>query len=418
MSWLGEFDPNQGHMNASGCGHTLTSETIRGLGIVLRYGYRTESNRVRNAIGARRGVRYGEFLSPTETADKLHCGVIVVDPNTVQLGVDPPLDIHLIEAGRKFDMRGLIDRLDLSSPESNKLRDPNNQTSSYGSPKRAFKHAIDDAVSMLCPIPVLPSSQARWIVWPFRTMSQPYTPMRQIHGIKRLKTLLSGYAASHEYSAQIMQSRPGTVLEPLDSSPLEYLTELLDAIEYLKIHRKTTKIDEQQTICATYERIRDIHRQTGDVFKKIELPNASDDDDDETPPFILVLVAAHVALAVKYGEEADAKALANTDPLPAGSKATDNEDRWHFVQTLAELYAEDLRGSKADDVKHMTIRKHIRRAGYTNLAGPNVKPGVAAALWWTLVVRSVCWWISVRIRLPDTQVPSYWYYSQMPVFIT
>ena len=157
MSWVGDFDPTQGSMNASGCGHTMTSETIRGLGMVLRYSYQTGSRKIRNATGARRGVSYEEYLAPTETADKLHCGIVPIDPNATKLAIDIP-DIYLIGSGRKFDMAELVNRVNISTAESDKLRDSKHLNSSYGSPQRSLKHAIEDAVSMLCPVPILPSS--------------------------------------------------------------------------------------------------------------------------------------------------------------------------------------------------------------------------------------------------------------------
>lgn len=413
VSWQGEFDPNQGQMNASGCGHTFTSERVRGLGLVLQYTFHEESKKVRNASGARRGVGYGEYLAPTETADKLHCGAIPVDPTAISSGLDVP-DIHLIGPERKFDMNGLVNRLKMSSVEADQLKDTKH-VNQHGSPLRAFKHGIEDAVSMLCPIPTQPNSQARCITWPFRTLRKPFTPTRQKTGLTTLIDLLSEYSKSHKPHARVMEDRQDSILKPLDSSPLELLKELsqkLSEIEKLSgidKHRKPSigSQERQTELCKIYERVKDIHGQTSNVFAKISLPDDYVEEDDEHIPFLMVLVAAHITLATKHGRKADQTAISNDNPTLDGSKQSSNDNRKGFVEELAKLYVEDLDNGRV-------VRMHVRSHGYTNLLGPGVIP----ALWWTLLVRSACWWISVHVKLPETQIPSYWYYSQTPVYIT
>ena len=65
-------------MNAVGYGHEISSETIRGLGIVLQYTYRAESSRAKDP-GARRGLMAdGEYFAPTETAGTIHVPLIAL----------------------------------------------------------------------------------------------------------------------------------------------------------------------------------------------------------------------------------------------------------------------------------------------------------------------------------------------------
>lgn len=407
VSWQGNFDPNQGDMNAFGCGHTITSESVRGLGLVVKYTFHEESRKVRNATGARRGVGHGEYLSPTQTADKLHCGAVPVDHTAISQGLSVP-DIHLIGSDRKFDMNGFLNRLKMSSTEADQLKE-SKHTNQHGSPLRAFKHAIEDAVSMLCPIPTQPDSLARCITWPFRTLRQPFTTTRQTHGLAALIELLSVYVQSHKPHARVMEDRENSILKPLDSGPESLLRELLEKLTQIEKYRKTPNAlsKHQDDLARIYARVQQIHRQTSDVFASISLPADNVEEDEDHIPFLMVIVAAHVTLATKYGKKADRTAIANDDALPEGSKQSSNDNRKGFVKELARLYIEDLGNDKV-------VRKHIRSHGYTNL----LEPGVIPSLWWTLVVRSACWWISVRVKLPETQIPSYWYYSQTPIYIT
>jgi hypothetical protein len=162
-------------------------------------------------------------------------------------------------------------------------------------------------------------------------------------------------------------------------------------------------------MCRLYERLRTIHERTSGVFAHIQIPPTLIDDEEEPLPFLLVMVAAHIKLATKHGTTADERAMFNDEQDPDGNREIDNEHRGRFAKELAGLYVGDL-----ENAGEKTVRKHVRRSGYTSL----LEAGVIPALWWTLVVRSACWWLSVHIKKPETQIPSYWYNSQTPVFIT
>ena len=40
------------------------------------------------------------------------------------------------------------------------------------------------------------------------------------------------------------------------------------------------------------------------------------------------------------------------------------------------------------------------------------------ALWWILMLRSICWWLSVEPKRPIHSIPSRWYNSKTPVYMT
>jgi hypothetical protein len=101
------------------------------------------------------------------------------------------------------------------------------------------------------------------------------------------------------------------------------------------------------------------------------------------------MAGAQIGLAVKYGRKADTIAMTEG----AKENLAEVETRRRFVQELARLYVEDLH-----DSGERTIRKHLKRTGYVD----KLKPGEVPALWWTAVVRCVCWFMSMQIRLPET----------------
>ena len=403
MNWIGEFNPSDGKMNASGCGHTLSSETIRGLGLVLRYAFREESRRAQNPDTSRRSMRPGEFFAPTETADKLHCGIVPIDAAAV-IAAESQRDIHLIGGSRKVDLRGLLVRLGITSPESDVLRD-SKHVNEYGAPGRHFKHGIEEAISVLCPIAPLPGSKSRWIMWPIWNIRRPITPMRQLHGLRKLTQHLSTYMTRSQRAVTVMAERT-SYLEHLQKSPLSYLEQLCCASKTLQDPRYISDTDKLLEIRNIYERIQNIHKETSKVIASVQSPD--DADVDDTRPFLMDLAAAHITMATKYGKAADDTARKETQDDDTLPKPKGISLHLRYVEELAKFYVEDL-----DTNQQGTVVRHLRRKGYDHLGLPEIK-----ALWWTMVIRSACWWISVRIQLPETQIPSHWYNSQTPVYIT
>ena len=384
MSWLGEFNPSEGKMNAAGSGHTISSETVRGLGTILQYTHHSESKAIKNLSGSRRGLSATNYLSPTVTTDKLHCGYLPIDDAAVHRR-DMGEHIHLIDVTRKLDLHAFLNRLDVPSADMDKLRDKKDHNP-FGSPGRGLKHALEEAISLLCPIPVLPDSNARWIVWPFRSFRQPYTPFRQKEGIQELRDQLYEYIKADKPGASIMNNRNSSSIKFLTKSPLEHLDFLLAAYKPLRQNRMAPTAASKQSACELYRQILDIHKETSNVFA--EMSNAHQTDDEEALPFLIDMAAAQIVLAVKHGRDADDIAMADG----AQENLSEADTRPRFVKELARLYVEDLH-----DSQERTIRKHLKRRGYLDKLGH----GEAPALWWTAVVRSVCWFVSVQIRLPE-----------------
>ena len=385
MSWVEDFNPTEGKMNAAGSGHTLSSETVRGLGTIIQYSIHDESKSVRNLSGSRRGLGAGEYLSPTTAADKLHCGCLPIDDAAVRRR-DRGEYIRLIDVTRKLDLYTFLNRVGVPAEEMDILRNPK-PLNVFGSPGRGLKHTLEEAISLLSPIPTLPNSKARWIVWPFRSMRQPWTPFRQKEGVQELRDQLSEYLNASKPGTNIMEDRADYSIRYLTRSPLECLDVLLAAFKPLRQHRVAPNEDSAQNACEIYRQILDIHKETSMVFAAMS--SAHQSDGEEVNSFLIDVAGAQITLAVKYGRQADGVAMSEG----AKENLSEIDTRPLFVRELARLYVEDL-----CDNKERTIREHLRRTGYTS----TLKHGEVPALWWTAVVRSVCWFMSVQIRLPET----------------
>ena len=385
MSWLGEFNPSEGRMNAAGCGHTMTSETVRGSGMVLQYNNHQESKLLKNFTGSGRGLNIDEYLSPTFIADQLHRGRLPIENAAVHRR-DEEQHIDLIDVTRKLDQYTFLTRLGVNNADMETLKDQKHQNQ-FGSPGRGLKHSLEEAVSLLCPIPTLPDSKARWIVWPFRSFRQPYTPFRQKDGVQELRNQLSEYINANKPGTNIMQDRADSSIRYLTRSPLECLDFLLAAFKSLRNNHNAPTAASERKAAETYRQIVEIHEQTSTVFA--ELSKSRQLDGETSNPFLLDMAGAQIALAVKHGRNADKIAISEG----AKEDQSEGETRRRFVQELARLYVEDLHESG-----ERTIRKHLKRTGYV----AKLKPGEVPALWWTAVVRSVCWFMSVQIRLPET----------------
>lgn len=417
MNWIGDFNPNDGKMNAAGCGHTFTSEAYRAVGVVLKYTHHPESKLSRSVRIRARRIHPVDYFAPTDIADKLHCGILPIDAAAL-----PPYesqeDIHLIDHSQKMDLPGLISRIGVSTAEAGMLRGTANRSEEYGTPRGAFRHGIEEAVSILCPIAALEDADARWIMWPFRSKRQPFTPLRKNLALKVLKTYLAKFLTDptrDHWGAQIIRNRQGTILDALIESPLESLEYISESWEYLHNHRSeieggSPKPDTQAEVRRIYEKARCIHDSTSVVFASIA-PPMNIPADDTKRPFLFDLVAAQVTKATRHGKAAYEFAQQDDTPNDADEpRASGFNTGVRFAKKLADLYVTDMNGNFGDE---RTIVSHLYRRGYTHLSRAEIK-----ALWWTMVVRSACWWISVRVKLPETQIPSYWYNSQTPVYVT
>lgn len=413
MQWQ-DLTPTEGRMNAAGYGHEISSETIRGLGIVLQYTFRQEAKGVRDPSALRGLMSDGEYFAPTEAGDKLHCGIVPIDDDAVQPRYDAETaDIHLVDQARQIDLEGLYDRLGIQRQVLAQINQSSDRIGS-GGPARHFRHCIEEAISLLCPIVPLPNAGARTIMWPLRNRAQPFTPLRQRAGVEELRDQLRKDLQAAQKLGKLFQNRQGTILEPLGKSPLEYMEDVLVTLDSSAspILASGTDLSKPTKHAASSNEglptFFDIHRKTSEVFRLTEQrigQRSSIDDLDRSRPLFLDLVAAHVTMAAKYGAPADKTAL---EQPPPDEVDTFIGGRLRYTQELAKLYVQDIEGERA-------FAKHLRKKGYTL---EHLKAFEVTALWWVLVLRGICWWATVRLKLPENLIPSVWYHSAMPVYIT
>jgi hypothetical protein len=71
---------------------------------------------------------------------------------------------------------------------------------------------------------------------------------------------------------------------------------------------------------------------------------------------------------------------------------------------------------------HLCIKRRHRLVEHFTRVGGNaamdLSSGQIEALWWVLMLRSICWWASIEVMCPASNIPSEYYYSQLPVYIT
>lgn len=412
MQWQ-DLTPTEGRMNAAGYGHEISSETIRGLGIVLQYAFREEAKGVRDPTALRGLMSDGEYFSPTIAGDKLHCGIIPIDDDAVRSRHGTrTVDIQLVDQTRQTDLKGLYSRLGIQREVSTQINQSDARIGS-GGPGRHFRHCIEEAISLLCPIVPLPNASARTIMWPLRNWAQPFTPLRQRPGVEELRERLEKHLQKAKKLNELFTDRGGTILEPLEKSPLQYMEDVAVIAELSSDPTLSSRTDSSSgnglpTSDRQLPDLFDIHRRTSEVFRLTEERTGrrtSADNLDGPRPFFLDLIAAHVTMAAKYGATADERAK---EQSPLEELDTFIGGRFRFTRELAMLYTQDIEGERA-------FAKYLRQRGYTL---EHLKAFEVTALWWVLVLRGICWWATVQLRLPESLIPSHLYYSQTPVYIT
>lgn len=257
-------------------------------------------------------------------------------------------------------------------------------------------------------------------MWPLKNKFRPFTPLRQVVGVEALRESLRGSLEGNKKLRKLFDERSVTLLEPMSRSPMEYLDEIFEAVEeyYDGLKRgpniKNMYLPPSDSRLSTVIKI---HNETSEVFKLVEkrvgipIDNDLSRSGETIRPFLLDLVGAHVTMAVRHGADANN----NTEKQdPSANESHEIESfavrRMRAIRKLADLFAEDIEIGKS-----RVVGKNLRHRGFTR---DQLEPIEVTALWWVLVLRGVCWWITVQLKLPEVSVPSYSYYSQMAVYIT
>ena len=141
------------------------------------------------------------------------------------------------------------------------------------------------------------------------------------------------------------------------------------------------------------ELIHDIFRKTTMVFQTLP--------DEVVGPYIqagskyCILVECHLSLCLKCTKEI----FDNRDPN-------------------ANM---DARRDVPYELLQLCIRNRQEVVDRFNLVGGNagldLDDAQVEALWWVLMLRSICWWASIEMEPPLSRIRSKYYYSQLPVYL-
>lgn len=387
MQWR-ELDPSRGLMVAEGSGHSMTcSSVVRGLGLVLLYSYRPELKEALLRTVARTSVPF----IPGHHSDRLLCGILPLAP-----ALNRTTELWLIYRNGRINLDSLFDVLRLPQQCRDALQNLRSQSLAHALDHRLDQH-IGEAFALISAwIPVL-NVDTRYIMWPLPVTGELEGVLYCWEGRKVLLERLRAYMSEDKPGAKCMQDfDKDSVLNALGSSPLEYLKWLASTYE------PDFYADHSEAECDDVSKTLPLHVALQSCMQRIlgafaERRSAHFEFAD--------LVSAHLVMCTRAAELAEVT-YANNDHStylgdPRGSRTRTNK----FILELAGKYVDDLEGDR-------TVIKHMRSRGCT------LEDGEIEALWWTLMLKGILWFMSVKIKFPETVTPSYYFYSEVPVYIT
>ena len=146
--------------------------------------------------------------------------------------------------------------------------------------------------------------------------------------------------------------------------------------------------------------IRQIFDQTSAVFQTLSLHATGKGIKGRNP--YRILVDCHLSLGIECTDEAYEGRHSYEPPLSADVDFRHSFFRYKLLQLCIKR-------------RHRLVEHFIRVGGN---AAMDLNSGQIEALWWVLMLRSVCWWASIEVVCPASNIPSEYYYSQLPVYIT
>lgn len=146
--------------------------------------------------------------------------------------------------------------------------------------------------------------------------------------------------------------------------------------------------------------IRQIFEQTSAVFQSLTLHLTGRGIQGRNP--YRVLVDCHLSLGIECTDEAYEDRRSYEPPVSVDADPRHSVFRYKLLQLCIE--------------RRHRIVDHFNRVGGN--AAMDLSTGQIEALWWVLMLRSICWWASVEVVCPTSNIPSEYYYSQLPVYIT
>ena len=146
--------------------------------------------------------------------------------------------------------------------------------------------------------------------------------------------------------------------------------------------------------------IRQIFRETTAVFETLPQYATGKGIKGRNP--YRVLVDCHLSLAIESSDEA----YENRDTSVISGYMRSDERHTNFRYKLLQLCIK----------QRNRLVDHFKRAGGN--AAMDLDNSQIEGLWYVLLLRSICWWASIEVVCPVSNIPSEYYYSQLPVYIT
>ena len=247
---------------------------------------------------------------------------------------------------------------------------------------------------MNCDFLPLPDTSHRRIVWPVAgdivrsLLASPECWILLANELRRL-------ADAGDPGALHVVERNDKRFQPLKKSVVEYLEDILEGYIFSPDRAPARSFDPS---LASFRR--EVFVQTSAVFGTLP--------DHYNGRFIpgrnpyRVLVDAHLSIGIAWADEA----YKTKDQFLACDAIVNivghSLSRCNLLQ-LCLNHREDL------------VKQFIAQGGNVAM---DLDRGQIEGLWWVLMLRSICWWSSVEVECPASNIPSRYYYSQLPVYLS
>ena len=380
MQWQ-SFNPYSGTLNAQGNGHVISSNKVRGLGILCEY--RLILGRHKSLGGGPRESAVSHvFIGGCKELDMFRCGIIpssIPSIEPIHLVGGNPTDLSLIRRFLDtFHFKDDIQETVLSQATFKPTEDERTP--------RLFQDVLGLVLSELIGIiaPFLPmyGSMVSNVPWP----------------VANRRVLAAGLFWE---SRAALLFRLGDLVARNPSQRLKRILEGMQKVEtefphhfYCRWHRvEEMEREDSHKKADLIKFCRGEHAWTSEELFPGNHDNSSEDNNNSQPykrllDWHLDMAARSLRGVVKRKKH---KYPYVGDGQPHGPKTT--EWALELGERYVEHYVEALQG---------------RETPFNDVDGE---------LWWVMVYRSFCWYLSVKIDRGQNPLPSMYYGSDMPVYI-
>ncbi|KAL9105277.1 MAG: hypothetical protein Q9227_009516 [Pyrenula ochraceoflavens] len=408
MQWQ-ELNPSNGIIRASGNGYSLSSTSIRGLGMVIHF-------------TPDLGTCIPGDLIPTKAADKMMSGII---PGCAELKIP---DFPLISDNREvFQVRNLLTDISVSQDAIMDMSDPFLAHRQAWWETNIRRPPFNDAVILLCPFMSIPlnddddrESPCHAIQFPCWLGMEPCSVFTYYEG---RMILLSEITKRVESFSSVEKCPPRLLFVQQTIAELERDYPDFFYGHYLGIEEHPCPRHHGRVQKETYSREKLISTCGGAFEQTNSFFQAVDTGEEPGRRWLGYkhIVGAHVSFAKRAAfwvrdQGYPGKGSIYLDRVGEWPRPDDiDQSRWHVsvgAKTVADVawaYTQRI----SDFVEEIHTRKWEGFEGREWFSDDEIEE-----MWWMLMLRGICWALSVRIDIPNQVVPSSYYANRTPVWIT